>query len=310
MEAVPATTDDFFVNWTINGAEVSTETTYEYLGAADVTIQANFISKYVVTVNQELGGTISVKSGDSYIASGDRVLEGNYISFNVTENSGNELKKLYVNGEDVYLQYKYNPDYCVQVNGSITITAEYGEPICYFTYECTGNGYVEAWEYDTYDETAEEEGTLELPVSPDGAQYAYGDIIPFGGTAAIFVYPGAGETLLSLTINGEEIDLSEEGDLAYYGDYFIDPVEKAVHVVANFTGEFTGVEDAETTATNVYAVAGGIVVEVAETATASIYSIAGVLVSEQTVSEKATIAMEKGVYIVKVADKVAKVIVK
>ncbi|MBR5323219.1 MAG: T9SS type A sorting domain-containing protein [Muribaculaceae bacterium] len=51
-------------------------------------------------------------------------------------------------------------------------------------------------------------------------------------------------------------------------------------------------------------------VATAEAATVSIYSIAGVLVSEQTVSETTTIAMEKGIYIVKVADKVAKVVVK
>ncbi len=61
---------------------------------------------------------------------------------------------------------------------------------------------------------------------------------------------------------------------------------------------------------NVYAVADGIKVVTAEVANVSIYTIAGVLVSEQTVSETTTIAMEKGVYIVKVADKVAKVVVK
>ena len=310
MEAVPATTDDFFVNWTINGVVVGTETTYEYTDAEAATVQANFITKYVVTVEQVTGGTISVKTGGTAISSGDRVLEGNYIKLSVSENNRKELKKLFVNGEDVFLQYKYNPDYCVQVTGPMTITAEFGEPKCIVTWEYVGNGYIEVWEYDTYDEEAEMEGTLELPVQPAGEQYAYGDEIPFLTSYAIFVFPGEGEELLSLTINGEEYELYEDCDLFVFGDIYSDNIESATHIVATFTGEYTGVENAKATETNVYAVAGGIVVEVAEAATASVYSIAGVLVSEQTVSEKATIAMEKGAYIVKVADKVAKVIVK
>ena len=310
VQAITQSSDDFFVNWTINGVAVGTEPTYEYLGAEAATIQANFISKYTVTIDQVAGGTISVKSGGTFVASGDRVLEGNYITLDVTENTGSQLKKLFINGEDVFIKYRYNPDYCVQVNGPITITAEYGEPVCIFTYECTGNGWIEAWETDTYDEVAEEEGTLELPLSPAGEQYAYGDAIPFGGTAAIFPIAGDGDSLVSLTINDEEIEMSEEGDIAIYGDYFLDPVDAPIHVVAVFTGTSTGVESAEITETSIYAVAGGVQVEVAEATTVSVYSVAGTLVAEQQVSESAVIALEKGVYIVKAAEKVVKVVVK
>ena len=145
-------------------------------------------------------------------------------------------------------------------------------------------------------------------MQPDGSQYAYGDEIPFLTTAAIFAFPMGEDELTSLTINGEEIDLDE---MWYpYEDYFIDEVESKLHIVATFTGEGTGIEDAEADAASVYAVAGGIKVVTAEAANVSIYSIAGVLVSEQTVSETTTIAMEQGVYIVKVADKVEKVVVK
>ena len=306
-KAVPATTDDFFVNWTINGVVVGTEETYEYLDAADVTIQANFESRYIVSVEQVSGGTIYVKTAGTSIASGDRVLEGNYLTITVSENNRSELKKLFVNGEDVFLQYKYNPDFAVKVAGPTTITAEYGEPRCIVTWENIGSGYVEVWESDTYDEEADAEGTLELPVSPAGEQYAYGDEVPFLTSVAIFAYAKEGEELLALSINGDEIDL--EADF-YYGDYFISEIESALHIVATFTGEYWGVEEAEAETANVYAVADGIKVVTAEVANVSIYTIAGVLVSEQTVSETTTIAMEKGVYIVKVADKVAKVVVK
>ena len=286
---------------------MGTEETYEYLDAADVTIQANFESRYIVSVEQVSGGTIYVKTAGTSIASGDRVLEGNYLTITVSENNRSELKKLFVNGEDVFLQYKYNPDYCVKVTGPMTITAEYGEPRCIVTWENIGSGYVEVWESDTYDEEADAEGTLELPVSPAGEQYAYGDEVPFLTSIAIFAYAKEGEELLALSINGDEIDL--EADL-YYGDYFISEIESALHIVATFTGEYWGVEEAEAETANVYAVADGIKVVTAEVANVSIYTIAGVLVSEQTVSETTTIAMEKGVYIVKVADKVAKVVVK
>lgn len=310
VEAISQSSDDFFVKWTIDGVTVGTEPTYKYLGAEDVTIQANFISKYAITINQVAGGTISVKSGGAFVASGDRVLEGNYITLDVTENTGNQLKKLFINGEDVFIKYRYNPDYCVQVNEPITITAEFGEPICTFTYECTGNGWVEAWETDTYDEVADEEGTLELPLSPVGEQYAYGEAIPFGGTAAIFAVAGAGESLQSLTINGEEIDITEESDYAIYGDYFFDTVDRPIHVVAVFTGVTDGIESAEANEASIYAVASGVKVEVIDVTTVSVYSIAGTLVAEQQVSEAAVIALAKGVYIVKASDKVVKVVVK
>ena len=311
LEATPATTDDFFVNWTIDGVEVGTETTYKYLDAVAATIQANFISKYIVSVEPNTDGKVSIKYGDLTISSGDRVLEGEEVTITVTANRQRELKELYVNGVNVFAQYKAaGYVYKTTVTEGITISTVYGDPVCYFTYSCTGNGWIEAYESDTYDEGAEEEGTLELPVSPDGYQYAYGEEVPFLSTLAIFPVAGEGDELISISINGEEYEVTEDSDVIYYGDIFIDPVEGPIHVEAVFSGVSTGVESAEVSETSIYAVAGGIVVEVAEAATASIYSIAGVLVSEQTVSDNATIAMEKGVYIVKVADKVAKVIVK
>ena len=310
LEAVPATTDDFFVNWTVDGVEVGTETTYEYLDEADVTIQANFISKYVVTVEPNEDGKVTVKQGESTIASGDRILENEEITITVKANVRHELKELYVNGVNVFAQYKAAGSYTLAVTEAVAISVVYGDPICYFTYTCTGNGWIEAYESDTYDEEAEQEEALEVPLQPVGYQYAYGEVVPFLSTLAIFPVAGEGDELVSISVNGEELEVSEESDIIYYGDFFIDEVEGPVHVIAAFTGVSTGVESTEVSETSIYSVAGGIVVEVAETATASIYSIAGVLVSEQTVSEKATIAMEKGVYIVKVADKVAKVIVK
>ena len=128
-----------------------------------------------------------------------------------------------------------------------------------------------------------------------------------GDVVCIFVYPQAGEELLSLTINGEDYDFAT--DLADYGDIFYEPTEP-LHIVAVFSGVSSGVEDAEATETNVYAVAGGIMVDVAEATAVEVYSIAGTMVSSKVVSGAETIAIAQGLYIVKAGDKVAKVIVK
>ena len=196
--------------------------------------------------------------------------------------------------------YKSFPSY--KGSSATTITAVYDAPKVILTYEYSGNGYIEVWSSDSYNEGDEET----FPVLPAGDQYNMWDEIE--GGICIFSFPGSGAQLISLTINGEEQDLN--ADLAEYGDIYIEESVEPVHIVAVYSGVSDGVETAEVESAKAYAVAGGIKVVTAEAANVAIYSIAGVLVSEQTVSETTTIAMEKGVYIVKVADKVAKVIVK
>lgn len=310
VKAVPATSDNFFVNWTINGSVVGTENTYTYIGEEAATIQANFTAKYVVTINNTSGGKITVVSGDNTISSGDRVAAGATIKVTVKEDNLKELKKLFVNGVDVYAQYKATKSYTTTVTEAITISAEYGTPTCILSWEYIGYGYVEVWTTDTY----ETEGADWA--EPDGEQYSMFEEAPFDSNIAIFVFPGdkslaegAGE-LLSLTINGDEIDVTEDGDLMQYGDYYLEGITGPVHIVAEFDGVPSGVETTDVDDVNIYAVVGGVVVETSETANVEIYTIAGVLANAQAVSGTATVAMPQGVYIVKVADKVAKVIVK
>ena len=304
--------DNFFVNWTINEVIVGTEETYTYIGEEAATIQANFVSKYLITINDVTGGEIKVKTSSSYtVSSGERVQEGESIIITVKEDNYKELKKLIVNGVDVYAQYKATKSYTTTVTSAMTITAEYGTPTCILTWEYTGDGYVEVWTTDTY--VTEEASWAE----PDGEQYSMFDEAPFDSNIAIFVFPGReplssenSDKLLSLTVNGEEIDLSEDGDLMLYGDVYIENITGSQHIVAEFKGTSTGVEVADVAETSIYAVANGVQVEVAESTTVSVYSIAGTLVAEKVISGTSTIALAKGVYIVKAAEKVTKVIVK
>ena len=301
VKAVAANDDNVFVNWTINGVQVSTEATYTYVGAEATTIQANFATRFTITINQLSGGTLTVKQGSTTLSSGDRVGEGTTLTISAKGTGANWVKSILVNGENIMTtEQAESYTTTVKVTSSTTISAIYGTPKVILTYEYSGNGYIEVWSSDSYNEGDEDT----YPVTPAGSKYNMWDEID--GDLCIFVFPGS--PLLSLTINGEVQDLN--GDLAEYGDIYIEAPTEPVHIVAKFDGQGDGVEDAEAEKSAIYAVAGGIVVEAAEVTTVEVYTIAGTLAKSQVVSGVTTIAMEKGVYIVKAADKVAKVVVK
>ena len=303
VRAITQTSNDVFVNWTINGVEVSTDETYNYAGAEAVTIQANFATLYPVTIAQISGGNITVKQGTTVLSSGDRVAEGSIITVIAKGSGSNWVKSLIINGENV-MSTKQAESITTQVtvNGATTITATYGTPAIILTYEYSGNGYIEVWSSDSFNDGYEDI----RPVTPSGDQYSMWDEVGEGGIC-IFAFPGSGAVLKSLTIDGEEQDL--EGDFAEYGDIFWEPTAP-VHIVAVFSGISDGIESTEAATTSVYAVAGGVQVKVAETTKVEVYSIAGTMIAEKVISGTSTIALEKGVYIVKAANEVVKVVVK
>ena len=303
VKAVAANDDNVFVNWTINGTVVSTDATYTYSGAEAVTLKANFATRYAITVNQTTGGTVTVKQNGTVINSGDRVGEGTSLTVTAKGSGTNWVKSVLVNGVNI-MKTSQAETYTatVTVTSSTVITAVYGAPKVILTYEYSGNGYIEVWSSDSYNEGDEET----YPVLPAGIQYKMEDEVD--GDICIFAFPGAGAQLISLTIDGEEQDL--DADLAEYGDIYIEDLSVPTHIVAEFSGVSDGVETAEADAANVYAVAGGIMIESAEATAVEVYTIAGTMAQSQVVSGTAVISMEKGVYIVKVADKVVKVVVK
>ena len=303
VKAISQTTNDVFINWTINGEVVSTEETYNYAGAEAVTIQANFATLYPVNIASSTGGEIKVKQGATSIDSGNRVAEGSIITITVEGKNNQWVKTLMINGENVLpssQEKKYTTQ--VTVNGETNIVATFGAPAMILTYEYTGGGYIEVWSSDSYNEGDEET----FPVIPAGDQYAMSDEIE-GDGVCIFIYPQAGEELLSLTINGEDHDFA--ADLEEYGDIFYEPTEP-LHIEAEFSGVWNSVETSEVAETTIYAIVDGVQVEVLEATNVEVYSIAGTLVAEKVISGTSTITLAKGVYIVKAADKVTKVVVK
>ena len=274
----------------------------------DVTYVANFDLAHIVTIEQVEGGTITVKQGDNTVASGSKVKNGEEITITVKESTGNQLYELLVNGTNVYSEYITNYSYTTTVTSATTITAVYGEPICKLTYEVDtdawGEGYIEVWSSDSYDEEAEQNGTLELPLTPMGVQYNQNDILEYDSYIYIFPYAIKGDIFIE--INGEPIDLEENYNI--YGDIEW-PVTGPIHIKALFEVGI-GIEENDVESISIYAVEDGICIEPNDDAQVEVYSTTGVMLVNKTISGKTTIEMSKGIYIVKVGSTVNKVVVK
>ncbi|MBR5533163.1 MAG: discoidin domain-containing protein, partial [Bacteroidales bacterium] len=245
VKAVVNGNDNIFVNWTINGEEVSTDETFTYSGAAAVTLQANFSTQYLITINETSGGSLTVKKGATTLNSGDRVGAGTTLTITAKGSGSNWVKSILVDGVNVMTTSQAKTyTVTVKVTSSTTITAVYGAPQVILTYEYTGSGYIEVWSSDSYNEGDEET----TPVTPAGYQYNMWDEVGETGVC-IFVFPMNGASLISLTINDEEQDL--DADLAEYGDIYIEDPSEPIHIVATFDGVGNGVESAEAAAINV-----------------------------------------------------------
>ena len=301
VEATPAGADYFFTGWSDGSEVVSTSTVYKYAKAPAVTLTANFITKYMVTINEAAGGTLTVKDGSVVISSGDRVAEGTVITINVKTNDDKGLDMLLINGVDVCVEGQ--DVYTTTVTSGVTIVPVYGAPKHRLYYSYEGAGYIEVWSADTY----QEEGPF--PVDPDGEQYEMEDILPFGGNVYLFVYPYNGSTLQSLLVDGEE--KFDNPDLIEYGDLEIN-VAKPIHIKAVFSGVSTGVEDnvSATTGVKVYGVSGGIVIDSESAVTAEIFTAGGELIATPSVSGNSTVSIASGFYIVRVNGAAYKVSVK
>lgn len=287
VEAIAQSANDFFVNWTINGEEVGTETTYTYMGAEDATIQANFISKYIVTVNATENGTVIMSTDEGGVVSGSRVEEGANVTISATPSEGYKLSALVINGEDVIDEAATSAfTYNFAISAETTIEVTFAEITATLTTEIIGSGAIECW-------SGEQTGTL----------YENGASLPLNGDFYVFPIPEDGAELLALTIN--EFDFM--GEYAEYGSaYYI--VDGDMHVVATFS-VLEGIEDADADAATVYSADGTIYVKGYE-GDVKVVNISGQVVKEVVANGNAEVAMPQGIYFVVSGDQVTKVVVK
>ena len=110
------------------------------------------------------------------------------------------------------------------------------------------------------------------------------------------------------TIIGSDVKM--DVGVIWYQDYPNNTPEKAMPIKVSFTSApLSGVESVAGDGVKVYAVAGCVVVEGAE-GVAQVYTADGKQVAAKVVNGKAEIALAKGLYIVRVGNKVQKVVVK
>lgn len=296
VEAVPTGDDNYFVRWVDAGDnEISTNPRYTFIGANTIYLKAIFASSYTITVTNTTSSdgtvTVNTESGQS-VQTGDRVEEGTSLTVKVSPRSGKELSSLIINGEEHVADY--SDGYTFVVEGATTISVTFADAKNILTYNCTGGGYIELWsQFDDHN-------------NPDGVQYSNGDEIP-NGFMYLFVYPENGETVQSITINGAPADL---GDLETYGNIEISVVGN-IDIVAEFSGETTGVEDASADAgLKIYSVKGAVIIDSEEVVSADIYTASGTLVRSVTaISGNNQIALPSGFYMVKVGTTTQKVVV-
>ncbi len=110
-----------FRNWTDGGDNVvSTDPTYTYTGAADVTLTANFVQvkTYTVNITQPENGTITVTADGNDVTSGTTLNQNTVLTISATPASGYQLANYLVNGVATS-----NPQ--VVVTSNLTISASF-----------------------------------------------------------------------------------------------------------------------------------------------------------------------------------------
>lgn len=310
VQAIPSSTDHKFLNWTDeSGQVVSTDAVYNYAKAAGVTLTANFVSYYTVTINTASGGSIIVSSDAGRVSSGDRILEGTLLNVMLDPDRTKEPTSLQINGDEVFGEYSETDGYSFKISASTTISAEFDIANYSIVYEYKGSGYVEVWSSDTYDGDAESEGTLELPLLPAGEKYNMYDKVPYASMVYIFLVEQGGE-LQSVLINGSEY--VDDENFLLYGDIEY-TVDTDLNIVATFSGnDLTGVEEnaASGSAVDVYGANGGINIVSSESTEVKVYSAGGVLISAAEVDGTSFIPLQTGLYLVQVGGETFKIVVK
>ena len=137
-----------FINWTENGVEVSTNTTYSFTATANRTLVANFrLKTYTITATAGAGGSINP-------AGNVNVTHGSNQSFTITPDTGYDIEDVKVDGVSVgaVSSYTFNN---VTANHTISVT----------------------FKLKTYTLTTNVVGQGTVTKNPDKATYTHGEVV-------------------------------------------------------------------------------------------------------------------------------------
>lgn len=272
--ATPTDPDAYLVKWTDkNGVEISYSETYEYVSAEANVLTATFRRHYPVTVVKEDDAKVTLRVPLGVVSAGDYVDEGSELTV-IATCPFKTLSALWINGENVF--DRYDNGYTFTVEGPVEIRPEFVSPLWTISIATEGNGSVVV--ASEYDETTYE---------PTGEFYADGDEITDGEIFYIFAIPGENETIESLVVDGDDVDIDSD-DVVLLSDGTAIYEYAAVDDVV-ISAKFTDTQAAITDIT-------------AAPADARYYNLQGV--------EVGAASLMPGVYVCRTADKTYKVVIR
>ena len=118
-----------FVNWTVNGLELTTDNPYTFIPTGDITITANFAIDTYTIATGGIGGTITGSGTYNY---------GATCTLTATPNAGYEFRRWMEYGETISTS---NP-YSFTVDSNRTITADFNQLSYTVSATSSGNGSV------------------------------------------------------------------------------------------------------------------------------------------------------------------------
>ncbi len=236
--------------------------------------------------NYEQGGKLVVKTleNSSIVASGTTVPENTVLLITATPVEGYELEQLLINEEDVTEQHNSSGSYAYLPESDTQIYATYKIKQHAVNYTIEGG-------VDFILKDAEQNEILS------------GSMVDYGTEVSVVLTPVAGESLIAYTVNGE--DKSSELN---NGKHTL-KVTTDTDINVQYTN-FSGIEDVNAVEAVVYASAGVINIVTPKPEEVRIYNMSGIVENTQIVDGQTRIAKTPGIYIVKVASKVYKVLIK
>jgi hypothetical protein len=250
--------DSLLVNGTL-----AADGTYTVTSAATITAYFSLV-KFPVSFAVE-NGSISVKSGENTISSGDEVDYGTVLGISATANTGYQLDSVMANGvkltEDSYT-----------VTGAAEFSASFSLQLFTLTYTA-------------------ENGTI--AVTSGGESLGSGTSVSYGSELTITATPADGYQLDSLKVNGTSV---ESGSTL--------TVSSDVTVHAVFSKVITRMASLSENGTRVYAAGRTIYVQASAGSNVSIYSVSGQLITTGIITNSLESfgTPSGGLYLVKVAN--------
>lgn len=188
----------------------------------DINIVPKSVENFAITITPNENADIVVKNGENEVISGDPVAEGTTLTVEATPHEGYRLVSIMAGEEDI----TSTKSFTVKEETTITVTVEEIEYVT-VSYSVTGD-----------EESLE---NIELYDSENNL-ISNGSEIELGSQYTIIIYPKDKATKVSVTLNGDELDLVYDDELEAYS--YSETADADQTFIIEVTGEGSGIENA------------------------------------------------------------------